>query len=57
VSGRDARQRIIPQAKLPEVFEDGRPLSDSPGIASAIQEQDGVVLEIGSGKYEFKYPK
>jgi alpha-L-rhamnosidase len=43
----------LPKARLEEVNEGGKPLADRTDIARARQDQDVVVLEVGSGKYVF----
>jgi len=48
----------LPNAKLDEVSEGGKPLEGRTNISRARQMQDAVVLEVGSGKYVFEsvYP-
>jgi alpha-L-rhamnosidase len=48
----------LPNAKLAEVSEGGKPLEGRTGISRTRQIQDAVVLEVGSGKYLFEsaYP-
>jgi alpha-L-rhamnosidase len=43
----------LPNAKLGEVSEGGKPLSGRGDISGSRQAGDAVVLEVGSGKYEF----
>jgi alpha-L-rhamnosidase len=44
----------LPNAKLDEVNEGGRPLTGRADISRTMQTADAVVLEVGSGKYEFE---
>ncbi|MGH9743108.1 MAG: glycoside hydrolase family 78 protein [Candidatus Acidiferrum sp.] len=44
----------LPNAKLDEVSEGGRPLTGRTDISQPEQKEDAVVLNVGSGKYEFK---
>ena len=44
----------VPNAKLEDVSEGGKPLSGRTDISKARQEGDAVVLEVGSGKYMFE---
>jgi alpha-L-rhamnosidase len=48
----------VPNAKLAEVSEGGKPLEGRTDISRTRQMQDAVMLEVGSGKYVFKsaYP-
>jgi alpha-L-rhamnosidase len=48
----------LPNAKLAEVSEGGKPVEGRTGISRTRQIQDAVVLEVGSGKYLFEsaYP-
>jgi len=48
----------LPNAKLEEVSEGGKPLEGRTDISRTRQMQDAVVLEVGSGKYVFEsaYP-
>jgi alpha-L-rhamnosidase len=43
----------LPHAQLADVRESGRPLPIEDGIRTARQDGDSVVLEIGSGRYNF----
>jgi len=43
----------LPKAKLEEVGEGGKPLGGRADISGARQAGNAVVLEVGSGKYEF----
>ena len=43
----------LPKAKLEEVNEGGKPLAGRADISGARQAEEGVVLEVGSGKYAF----
>ena len=36
--------------------EGGRPVASVPGVRKATQAEDGVVVEVGSGRYQFAYP-
>jgi alpha-L-rhamnosidase len=44
----------LPRAKLEEVSEGGKPLAGRADVSKAQQADDGVVLEVGSGKYVFE---
>ena len=46
----------LPHATLAQVTENGRPVASVPGVASAVQDGDAVVVETGSGDYAFRYP-
>jgi len=46
----------LPGATLVEVRESGRGVTSAPGVRTATQEGDAVVVEIGSGRYRFSYP-
>jgi alpha-L-rhamnosidase len=48
----------LPNAKLEEVSEGGKPLEGRTEISRPRQSQGAVVLEVGSGKYVFEsvYP-
>ncbi len=46
----------LPNAVLAEVSEGGRPVASAPGVRKAVQADDGVVVEVGSGRYRFTYP-
>jgi alpha-L-rhamnosidase len=45
----------LPNAVLTQVTEDGRLVESAPGVRGATQEDDGVVVEVGSGQYRFTY--
>jgi alpha-L-rhamnosidase len=45
----------LPVATLSGVTEGGRPVATAPGVARSVQEGDDVVVEVGSGRYEFVY--
>jgi alpha-L-rhamnosidase len=45
----------LPGARLEQVREGNTALTSTPGITRAIQEGDTVLLELGSGTYEFAY--
>ncbi|NOZ28373.1 MAG: family 78 glycoside hydrolase catalytic domain [Chloroflexi bacterium] len=45
----------LPHAILEQVTESGRPLREAEGITRAKQTQDAVLVEIGSGRYDFVY--
>jgi hypothetical protein len=45
----------LPDASLEDVTESGQPLSGAEGITQAYQDGDVVVVEAGSGQYEFSY--
>jgi alpha-L-rhamnosidase len=44
----------LPRAKLEEVSEGGKPLAGRADVSKAQQAEDGVLLEVGSGKYVFE---
>ena len=44
----------LPKAKLEDVSEGGKPLAGRGDISKAQQADDGIVLEVGSGKYVFE---
>ena len=46
----------LPKARLAAVTEGGRPLANSNGIAGARQDGESVVVEVGSGRYQFAHP-
>jgi alpha-L-rhamnosidase len=46
---------ILPSARLNAVREGALPLSSAPGVKRAEQSADDVLVEIGSGTYEFVY--
>ena len=46
----------LPDARLAQVTESGKPLSQAVGLAGGSQAKDKVVIQIGSGHYEFRYP-
>ena len=43
----------LPGANLAQVSEKGQPVDGADGIAAACQDGDAVVVEVGSGQYEF----
>jgi alpha-L-rhamnosidase len=45
----------LPKAKLSEVRESGVSVSSAPGVHHTAQAKDGVVVEVGSGNFEFVY--
>jgi alpha-L-rhamnosidase len=45
----------LPGARLADVREGGQPPGSAEGITSSRQDDDAVVLEIGSGTYQFTY--
>lgn len=45
----------LPGAKLNDVREGNSQLAKANGVTRSAQNGDAVVLEIGSGKYEFTY--
>jgi alpha-L-rhamnosidase len=47
----------LPLAQLKEVQESGRSLSAAKGILNTAQREGAVVVEVGSGQYEFSYPE
>lgn len=47
----------LPNAKLADVKESGKPLRESEMIADPHQDGDTVVMRVGSGRYSFEYPQ
>jgi alpha-L-rhamnosidase len=47
----------LPSAKVADVTENGKPLGDVKGIGKTRQEGDTAVIQIGSGRYLFRYSK
>ena len=45
----------LPAATLADVTEGGVAVAKAAGVAKAAQDGDDVVVEVGSGKYEFAY--
>ncbi len=43
----------LPKAKLEQVTEGGKPLTGRADLSGARQAGDDVLVEVGSGKYEF----
>jgi alpha-L-rhamnosidase len=46
----------LPRAKLKGVTEGGKPLGKSEAVTEAVQDEDAVVMRVGSGQYSFEYP-
>jgi alpha-L-rhamnosidase len=46
----------LPGARSSEVSESRRPLQSATGIAGAHQDGTDLIVEVGSGRYTFKYP-
>jgi alpha-L-rhamnosidase len=46
----------LPSARLADVTEGGKVLAAGNGIATAGQDGDAVVMDVGSGRYSFAYP-
>ena len=46
---------VLPGASLERVLLDGRPVEAQPGVQSVSQGSEGVLVEVGSGKYEFTF--
>jgi len=46
----------LPRANLADVSESGKPLALARGVLTSEQEDRSVVVEIGSGRYQFSYP-
>lgn len=46
----------LPKAKLENVTETGKMLSSATGLTKYEQQGEKVVIELGSGQYEFTYP-
>ena len=47
----------LPAARVASVTESGRPLAAAGGITATRQDGDVVVVDVGSGRYSFAYPK
>lgn len=47
---------VLPNARLKDVLEQGRPLAESEGIVNVNQAGDAVLIEVESGAYRFHYP-
>jgi alpha-L-rhamnosidase len=45
----------LPSATLADVTEGGVAVAKAAGVAKAAQDGDDVVIEVGSGRYEFAY--
>jgi alpha-L-rhamnosidase len=45
----------LPHATLAQVTESGQAIDDADGVARAFQEGDAVIVEVGSGQYQFAY--
>ena len=45
----------LPHTTLSQVTENGRPVASAPGVTSAVQDGDAVVVQTGSGDYAFRY--
>ncbi len=46
---------VLEQAELYQVSSGNRMLSDTPGVVRAWQSDDDVMIELGSGKYQFRW--
>jgi alpha-L-rhamnosidase len=46
----------LPGATLAKVMEGGQTVSSAPGVTASSQKGAAVVVEVGSGDYEFVYP-
>jgi alpha-L-rhamnosidase len=46
----------LPDAKVEDVQEGGRPLDRVKGVAKTVQEDDTTIIDVGSGRYLFEYP-
>ena len=46
----------LPGAALEKVLESGRPLTGAAGVTRSAQNGRDTVIEVGSGRYEFRYP-
>jgi alpha-L-rhamnosidase len=46
----------LPGATLAQVTESARTVASAPGVTAAAQDDTAVVVEVGSGDYEFTYP-
>ena len=46
---------VLEQADLYQVTENDKMLSDAAGVVRAWQSDDDVMIELGSGKYQFKW--
>ena len=47
----------LPKAKLADIKEGGKSLQSSEAIADIRQEENAVVMRVGSGRYSFEYPR
>jgi alpha-L-rhamnosidase len=47
----------LPSAKLADVTEGGKPVGEAKGMGDTRQEEETVVIQIGSGRYLFRYSK
>jgi alpha-L-rhamnosidase len=45
----------LPGATLAAVTENGRAVASAPGVTRAVQDGEDVVVEVGSGRYQFEY--
>jgi alpha-L-rhamnosidase len=46
----------LPDAKVKDVREGGRPLDRVKGVVKTVQEDDTAIIDVGSGRYVFEYP-
>ncbi len=46
----------LPRATSAQVTESGKPIAQGNGIAQTRQDGDAVIVEMGSGSYQFAYP-
>jgi hypothetical protein len=46
----------LPKAELAKVTEGGKAVNTGDGIVKVRQDGDSVVVDVGSGKYQFAYP-
>ena len=54
----NTRARVwLPGATLAQVMEGVRPVASAAGVRSASQDAATVVVDVGSGEYEFVYPR
>ncbi|GGN99225.1 alpha-L-rhamnosidase [Saccharibacillus kuerlensis] len=47
---------VLPHARLESVREQSTAIEQADGVFSCIQEDDRVILQVGSGTYSFSYP-
>ncbi len=45
----------LPHATLAQATESGRPIDGAAGVVQAFQEREAVIVQVGSGRYQFAY--